>query len=151
MKKVSIKKNRDGAFGETVFRHKDTKTLIVTDTVLEVAEEVPEICELEPSPLLYHARDTVTQKVENTPEVRKIGWRRIALFGLFFTPSAIDIKDAGVAFQERRPDIDSGFLGIYPCECVLWFRVVNFVVFLRSIVLILSPCRGLGSGRQSQL
>ena len=32
---------RDGAFGETVFCHKDTKTLIVTDTVLEVTEEVP--------------------------------------------------------------------------------------------------------------
>jgi hypothetical protein len=103
---------RDGAFGE------DTKTLIVTDTALEVTEEVPEICDLEPSPLLYHARDTVTQRVENTPEVRKIGWRRIALFGLYFTPSAIDIKDAGVAFQERRPDIDPGFLGIYPWDWV---------------------------------
>ena len=55
---------RDGAFGETVFRHKATKTLIVTDTVLEVTEEVPEICELDPSPLLYHARDTVTQVVD---------------------------------------------------------------------------------------
>lgn len=109
---------RDGAFGETVFRHKNTKTLIVTDTALEVTEEVPEICELEPSPLLYHARDTVTQKVENTPEVRKVGWRRIALFGLFFTPSSIDIKDTNVAVQERRPDIDPGFLGIYPWDWV---------------------------------
>jgi hypothetical protein len=85
---------------------------------LEVTEEVPEICALEPAPLLYHARDTVTQVVENTEEVRRIGWRRIALFGLFFTPSAIDIKDAGAAFKERRPDIDPGFLGIYPWEWV---------------------------------
>lgn len=92
--------------------------MIVTDTVLEVTEEVPEICEVDPTPLLYHARDTVTQVVENTPEVRKIGWRRIALFGLFFTPSAIDIKDGGVAFQERRPDINSDFLGIYPWDWV---------------------------------
>ena len=92
--------------------------MIVTDTVLEVTDEVPEICELDPSPLLYHARDTVSQKVDNTPEVRKRGWRRIALFGLFFTPSAIDIKDAGVAFQERRPDIMEDFLGIYPWDWV---------------------------------
>ncbi|KAL3945020.1 MAG: hypothetical protein SGBAC_000877 [Bacillariaceae sp.] len=110
--------SRDGAFGETVFRHKDTKTLIVTDTVLEVTEEVPEICELDPTPLLYHARDTVSQVVENTPEVRKLGWRRIALFGLFFTPSAIDIKDADVALKERRPDINSEFIGIYPWDWV---------------------------------
>lgn len=111
-------KSRDGAFSETVFRHKASKTLIVTDTVLEVTEEVPEILELDPSPLLYHARDTVTQVVENTPETRKLGWRRVALFGLFFTPSAIDIKDADVAFKERREDINSDFLGIYPWDWV---------------------------------
>jgi len=111
-------KSRDGAFSETVFRHKASKTLIVTDTVLEVTEEVPEILDLDPSPLLYHARDTVTQVVENTPETRKIGWRRVALFGLFFTPSAIDIKDANVAFKERREDINSDFLGIYPWDWV---------------------------------
>jgi hypothetical protein len=110
--------SRDGAFGETVFLHKDTKTLIVTDTVLEVTEEVPEICALDPGPLLYHARDTITQIVENTEEVRKRGWRRIALFGLFFTPSAIDIKDADVAWRERRPDINSDFIGIYPWDWV---------------------------------
>lgn len=111
-------KSRDGAFSETVFRHKDSKTLIVTDTVLEVTEEVPEILENDPAPLLYHARDTVTQVVENTPETRKIGWRRVALFGLFFTPSAIDIKDADVAFNERREDINSDFIGIYPWDWV---------------------------------
>jgi hypothetical protein len=111
-------KSRDGAFAETVFRHKESKTLIVTDTVLEVTEEVPEICELEPSPLLYHARDTVTDVVENTPETRKIGWRRVALFGLFFTPSPIDIKDADQAFKERRPDINPDFIGIYPWDWV---------------------------------
>jgi len=110
--------SRDGAFSETVFRHKESKTLIVTDTVLEVTEEVPEILELDPSPLLYHARDTVTQIVEDTPETRKIGWRRVALFGLYFTPSSIDIKDTNVAIAERREDINSDFLGIYPWDWV---------------------------------
>ena len=111
-------KSRDGAFSETVFRHKDSKTLIVTDTVLEVTDEVPEILELDPSPLLYHARDTVTSVVENTPETRTIGWRRVALFGLFFTPSAIEIKDADVAYNERRVDINPDFIGIYPWDWV---------------------------------
>mmetsp|Transcript_5481 Transcript_5481/g.13034 ORF Transcript_5481/g.13034 Transcript_5481/m.13034 type:complete len:477 (-) Transcript_5481:38-1468(-) len=111
-------KSRDGAFSETVFRHKDSKTLIVTDTVLEVTDEVPEILESDPAPLLYHARDTVTSVVENTPETRKIGWRRVALFGLFFTPSAIEIKDADVAYNERRVDINPDFIGIYPWDWV---------------------------------
>ena len=86
--------SRDGAFGETVFYHKPTKTLLCTDTVLEVSEEFPPIFEDDPKPLLYHARDTVTDVVEDTPEVRALGWRRVVLFGLFFTPGAIKIKDA---------------------------------------------------------
>lgn len=110
--------SRDGAFGETVFCHKPTKTLLVTDTAAQVTDEIPPIYETDPAPLLYHARDTVTDVVEDTPEVRKKGWRRICLFGLFFTPSAITIKDADVALKERRPDINSDFAGVYPWDWV---------------------------------
>ena len=110
--------SKDGAFGETVFFHKPTKTLLVTDTVLEVTNEVPKIFEDDPKPLLYHARTTVTEVVEDTPEIRERGWRRVVLFGLFFTPGALNIKDADVAFAERRPDINSDFAGIYPWDWV---------------------------------
>ena len=110
--------SKDGAFGETVFYHKPTKTLLVTDTVLEVTNEVPKIFEDDPKPLLYHARTTVTEVVEDTPEIRERGWRRVVLFGLFFTPGALNIKDADVAFAERRPDINSDFAGIYPWDWV---------------------------------
>ena len=106
--------SKDGAFGETVFFHKPTKTLLVTDTVLEVTNDVPKIFEDDPKPLLYHARTTVTEVLEDSPEVRERGWRRVVLFGLFFTPGALNIKDADVAFSERRPDINSDFAGIYP-------------------------------------
>jgi len=85
--------SKDGAFGETVFFHKPTKTLLVTDTVVEVTKEVPKIFEDDPKPLLYHARTTVTEVVEDTPEIRERGWRRVVLFGLFFTPGALNIKD----------------------------------------------------------
>lgn len=85
--------SKDGAFGETVFFHKSTKTLLVTDTVLEVSDDVPKIFDLDPKPLLYHARTTVTEIVEDTKAVRERGWRRIVLFGLFFTPGALTIKD----------------------------------------------------------
>ena len=33
-------------------------------------------------------------------------------------PSAIDIKDSNVALNERRPDINSDFAGIYPWDWV---------------------------------
>ena len=108
---------------------------------MEVAEDVPEIYDTDPKPLLYHARDTVTDVVQDTPETRKKGWRRLQLFGLYFTPSAIDIKDAYVPFcvcfvainvscltsclprrdtalKERRPDINPDFAGVYPWDWV---------------------------------
>lgn len=110
--------SRDGAFGETVFFHKDTKTLLCTDTVVEVTDDVPKIFDSDPNPLLYHARTTITDIVEDTEEIRKQGWRRVVLFGLFFMPSAIDIKDADVALANRRPDINSDFAGIYPWDWV---------------------------------
>ena len=110
--------SRDGAFGETVFFHKDTKTLLCTDTVVEVTDEPPKIFETDPKPLLYHARDTMTEVVENTEEVRRRGWRRVVLFGLFFMPGAIDIKDGNEALSNRRPDINPDFAGIYPFDWV---------------------------------
>ena len=110
--------SKDGAFGETVFFHKDTNTLLCTDTVLEVTEEVPKIFDRDTKPLLYHARDTVTQVVEDNEEVRKRGWRRVVLFGLYFMPAAITIQDGGEAFANRRPDINPDFAGIYPFDWV---------------------------------
>jgi hypothetical protein len=94
--------SKDGAFGETVVYHPSTKTLICTDTVVEVSEDVPAIYDYDPSPLLYHARDTITNVVQDTPETRKIGWRRVQLFGLFFQPSAIEIKDVYEIFGLKR-------------------------------------------------
>lgn len=130
--------SRDGAFGETVFFHRDTKTLLVTDTVLEVSEDVPKIYDTDPKPLLYHARDKVTDTLEDTAEVRKIGWRRVQLFGLFFMPSAIDIDSVDVALSERRPDINSDFAGIYPWKWVgddvASFKAISGAPFVAPIL-----------------
>jgi hypothetical protein len=106
--------SRDGAFAETVLLHKPTKTLLVTDTCLQVTDEIPAIYDSDHAPLLYHARDTITDVVEDTPDTLRKGWQRIVLFGLFFTPSAIRITDAGTAIRERRSDINSDFAGVYP-------------------------------------
>jgi hypothetical protein len=110
--------SRDGAFGETVLFHRPTNTLIVTDTCVQVTDEVPKIYKTDTKPLLYHARDTITDIVYDTPETRRKGWKRVVLFGLYFMPSAIMIKDLQTAIQERRPDINSDFIGIYPWDWV---------------------------------
>jgi len=110
--------SRDGAFGETVFFHKDTNTLLCTDTVVEISEEIPPIFDNDHKPLLYHARDTMVEQLEDTEAVRKKGWRRVQLFGFYFQPSAIKIKDFNDAITNRRPDINPDFAGIYPFDWV---------------------------------
>jgi len=110
--------SRDGAFGETVLFHRPTHTLVCTDTCLQVTDQVPAIYDSDPAPLLYHARDTITDQVEDTPATRQKGWKRIVIFGLFFMPSAIVIKDVSTALSERRPDINPDFAGIYPWDWV---------------------------------
>lgn len=59
----------------------DTKTLLVTDMVVKVEDQVPEIVCEDPRPLLFHARDNALERVEDTPEVRLKGWRRIVQVG----------------------------------------------------------------------
>lgn len=95
-----------GAFSETAFYHKATKTLLVTDTVVSVTKTPPPIIQEDPRALLFHARNSINDVVEDTPEVRERGWRRMVQFGLVFFPSQISIVPTGKAIKEAR-EIDS--------------------------------------------
>ena len=66
-----------GAFSETAFYHKPTKSLILTDTVCSVTETPPVIIEADPRALLFHARNSALDLVEDNAETRMRGWRRM--------------------------------------------------------------------------
>jgi hypothetical protein len=84
-----------GAFSETAFFHRDTRTLLVTDAVVQVPDTAPAIVLDNPRALLFHARDTMLEEVEDTEETRRKGWRRMALFALVFQPAGICVNDFG--------------------------------------------------------
>jgi hypothetical protein len=101
-----------GSFSETAFFHKSTSTLIVTDTVVSVTKTPPAIIQEDPRAMLFHARDNVTDEVEDTPETREKGWRRMVQFGLIFFPSQIDVVPFGQAlFESRQVDPSRRNLG----------------------------------------
>jgi hypothetical protein len=53
--------------------------------------------------MLFHARDNVTDKVEDTPQTREKGWRRMVQFGLIFFPSQVEVVPSfGQALIESR-------------------------------------------------
>lgn len=80
-----------GSFQEVAFYHRSTQTLLVTDTVVRVPDEPPAIVQLDPTPLLFHARDQVWETVIDSPAMRRKGWHRIALFAFYFRPSALEV------------------------------------------------------------
>lgn len=88
-----------GGFSETAFFHKSSKTLLVTDAVVSVGDEAPEILQEDPRAILYHSRDNALDDVRDTTSARQKGWRRMALFGLFFYPSGIDVTGVIEAFS----------------------------------------------------
>mmetsp|Transcript_27879 Transcript_27879/g.41146 ORF Transcript_27879/g.41146 Transcript_27879/m.41146 type:complete len:511 (+) Transcript_27879:95-1627(+) len=91
-----------GTFSETAFFHKSTKSLIVTDTVISVTENPPAIIEEDPRGMLFHSRNSIKDVVEDTPEARRRGWRRMVQFGLCFFPSKIGVNSVGQALSEAK-------------------------------------------------
>ncbi len=89
-----------GAFSETAMFHKKTKSLILTDTVVSVTDNPPKIIEEDPRAMLFHARDSIEEVIQDTPENRMKGWRRMVQFGLVFFPSEIDVVPAGKAISQ---------------------------------------------------
>lgn len=91
-----------GAYSETAFFHKPTKSLIVTDCVCSVTADPPKIIQEDPRALLFHARDSIEDVVVDDVPTRRKGWRRMVQFGLVFFPSQIDVVPFGRAIRESN-------------------------------------------------
>ncbi|MFB2971347.1 DUF4336 domain-containing protein [Aerosakkonema sp. BLCC-F183] len=106
-----------GSFVEVALFHKNTRTLLLTDTVLAVPEEPPPIVQLDPYPLLFHARDTALNVITDSEENRRKGWQRICLFALYFAPSALEPVSLKQAFRDalKAPDRSrKAYFGLFP-------------------------------------
>lgn len=91
-----------GAYSETAFYHKSTKTLVVTDCVCSVTRTPPKIIQEDPRAMLFHARDSIDEVVVDDEATREKGWRRMVQFGLVFFPSQIDVVPFGRAVSDAR-------------------------------------------------
>jgi hypothetical protein len=106
-----------GPFGETACYHRSSRTLMVTDAVVSIPAEPPEVLQQDPYPLLFHARDNPTDPIEDTPENRRKGWQRIALFAFYFRPSTLAVAETGEMLKSARSAPDrsrKNYFGFYP-------------------------------------
>jgi hypothetical protein len=90
-----------GKFAEVALFDKRSQTLLVTDTIVSIPEQPPEILQLDPYPLLFHARDSAAEAVTDTEANRIRGWQRTALFLFYFRPQVL----ATVSFMQALLDI----------------------------------------------
>ncbi len=108
-----------GSFGEVALLHKQSHTLLVTDTVLSIPETPPEILQLDPYPLLFHARDSALEPIEDSEANRRRGWQRIALFALYFQPSALKTVGLVQAIRDglKAPNHSKkAYFGLFPFQ-----------------------------------
>ncbi len=106
-----------GPFAEVAFFHRASRSLLITDSLVSVPENPPAIVQLDPTALLYHAKENAGDVVNDTLENRLKGWKRIALFSFYFRPSALDIMDLGPAWKEAQAAGDrapKAYFGLYP-------------------------------------
>ena len=78
-------------FQDAAFFHATSKTMLLCDTLYGATETPPPILEADPEyvrALLFHARDGPLERVADTAENRRKGWRRIVLLFNFFFPGA---------------------------------------------------------------
>jgi hypothetical protein len=106
-----------GSFGEVAIFHKRSRTLLVTDSVLSVPDNPPAIAQLDPYPLLFHARDNALQVIEDNQANRRKGWQRISLFAIYFRPRVLEVAGLRQIFQDalKAPDRSSkAYFGLFP-------------------------------------
>ena len=108
-----------GFFGEVAFYHRRSHTLLVTDAVLSIPDIAPPIIQLDPYPLLFHAKDRPGDKITDTVANRLKGWQRICLFALYFQPSTLGTPTLKVAWREAQAAPDrspKAYFGLYPFQ-----------------------------------
>lgn len=88
---VTVKPGIGSMYQDVALFHKASETMLVCDAVFGVNGDPPKILQDEEEyvrALLFHARDNKNDIVEDTPENRRKGWRRIVLLFNFFFPGS---------------------------------------------------------------
>ncbi|PNW73530.1 hypothetical protein CHLRE_13g562750v5 [Chlamydomonas reinhardtii] len=153
----SIGVNETVRFTEVAFFHKKTRTLLVTDAVVYVPEDPPEVI---PVPaLLDLARDNYLaqfvaggrsraevaaiarpEPVEDSREARRKGWARMALLVLYFGPGDLLTPEASFAAISGRlfvgPVVETLVYSKIPKSVVEWVEDICGDWDFRQVV----PC-----------
>jgi len=106
-----------GRYQEVSCYHSPTRTLIVTDAIIGINSNPPEIFDFDPTPLLFHSRERGDEPLIDSVEKRKKGWARLVLFSSFLKPGKLRIPPLKQIFKYSfKKDLRNkrSHFGIYP-------------------------------------
>ena len=106
-----------GRFQEISCFHRPSGALLVTDALVGISVEPPSLFDLDPTPLLFHARERGDQPLHDTPEARRRGWARLVLFASYLRPEPLEVPTLKEVFRHAfRPGLRSAkaHFGLYP-------------------------------------
>jgi hypothetical protein len=106
-----------GSFLEVACLDRASGALLVTDALVAIPPEPPPVFALDPTPLLFHARERGCEPLLDDPERRRRGWQRLVLFANYLRPAPLDVPPLAEvlrdAFAPGCRDPRSHF-GLYP-------------------------------------
>ena len=118
---LTVKPGIGSEFQDVAFYHKASNTLLLCDTIVAVDENPPSILVEEEEyvkALLFHARDSPLEIVDDTIENRRKGWRRIVLLFNFFFPSSANVDLGLKPLLRLDPSYKYGWGGWMPFEWI---------------------------------
>ena len=116
---LTVKPGIGSMYQDVALYHRPSKTVLVCDALFAVTQEPPKILTQEEEytrALLFHARDAKDDIVEDTPDNRRKGWRRIVLLFDFFFPGSGrgDLGPGPVLEALKTPRCKDGWGGWKP-------------------------------------
>jgi len=106
-----------GTFMEAACLHRSSGALLVTDALVSIGAEPPPVFALDPTPLLFHARERGEEPLLDGPERRRKGWQRLALFASYLRPDSLRVPSLGETLAGAlRPGLRTArsHFGLYP-------------------------------------
>ena len=80
-----------GRFQEISCFHQPSGALLVTDALVGISADPPALFDLDPTPLLFHARERGDEPLDDTVEARRRGWARLVLFASYLRPELVEV------------------------------------------------------------
>ena len=106
-----------GRFQEISCFHRPSGALMVTDALVGISAEPPALFDLDPTPLLFHARERGDEPLLDTPEARRRGWARLVLFASYLRPEPLEVPPISELLRHAfRPGLRTAraHFGLYP-------------------------------------